>query len=294
MKIKELLQEGTKQLQQAGFEDSSIISRQLLKHILNEDNTYIVIHMEEEIQPKIQEKYSQELKKILEGMPLQYITHEQEFMGLKFYVDQNVLIPQPDTEILVEEVIKICKKMNAPIKILDLCTGSGAIAISLAKNLKGNTQIYASDISNKVLEIAYKNSVYHNVKINFINSDLFENIKEKFDIIVSNPPYIATSEIEKLSAQVQNEPKLALDGGKDGLEIYRRIVNDAYKRINNNGYICLEIGYNQRQNIIELLKEQNNIEKQNYYNNIYSLKDLSGNDRCVITQITNNNAKSSI
>ena len=230
---------------------------------------------------------------------MQYVTNKQEFMGLEFYVDENVLIPQPDTEILVEEVIDICKNLNAHnnsykdgnnecIKILDLCTGSGAIGISIAKNIE-NSKITLSDISKKALEVAkqnckniigYTNSENSN-KIKIIQSDLFENINDKFDIIVSNPPYIKSEVIETLDKEVQNEPKIALDGGKDGLEIYRRIIDESYKYLKLNGYLALEIGYDQKEDVIDLIK---NTKK---YTHIYSKKDLAGKDRIVICKKEN-------
>ena len=159
------------------------------------------------------------------GVPIEHITHQKEFMKLNFFVDNNVLIPRQDTEILVEEVIKIAKKIKAK-NILDLCTGSGAIGISLAKYLP-ETKIVATDISNDALNIAKKNAVINNVQnqMIFINSDLFRNLEtQKFDIIVSNPPYIKTNVIEKLDIQVKNEPNIALDGGEDGLDFYRKII----------------------------------------------------------------------
>ena len=176
------------------------------------------------------------------------------------------------------------------IKILDLCTGSGAIGISIAKNIE-NCEITLSDISKEALEIAQKNCVgvdahidprikkqKTNNKIKIIQSDLFENIHDKFDIIVSNPPYIKTDIIKTLDKEVQNEPILALDGGKDGLDIYRKIIEQSYKYLNENGYLCLEIGYDQKDEVIRLIKETGK------YKNIYSKKDLASNDRIIICE----------
>ena len=229
-------------------------------------------------------------------------------MGLNFYVDEDVLIPQPDTEILVEEVIKYCNELrnNEPedketnkdykeniekepiinkedkninkktIKILDLCTGSGIIGISIYKYLE-NVEIYASDISQKALNIAEKNTNLNNAKINFINSDMFENIHIKdFDIIVSNPPYIESKVIKSLSKEVQNEPKLALDGGEDGLKFYRSILENAKDYLRKNGAIFLEIGYDQKEKIEEILKSYK------IYKETKCIKDFGGNNRVII------------
>ena len=173
-------------------------------------------------------------------------------MKLKFYVDENVLIPQPDTETIVEKIIKDYE--GKKVKILDLCTGSGAIGISLAKYIE-ESEVTALDISMKALQIAKLNAEKNLVhkKMKFILSDMFEKIEnEKFDIIVSNPPYIESDTIKTLEKQVQNEPSIALDGGKDGLKFYKIIADYAWKYLNVNGKIYLEIGYNQKEKVIKL------------------------------------------
>ena len=276
MNIKEALEYGINLLKENKQENPILKAKILLANILNKDKNYLLINEKELLDQNVVKKYIEDLRKICSGIPLQYITKSQEFFGLNFYVDENVLIPQPDTEILVEEVIKICKDKNKKLKILDLCTGSGSIGISIAKNIN-NCEVTLSDISIKALDVAKKNcSNLGKEEIKIIESDLFNNIKETFDIIVSNPPYIKKDVIKTLSKEVQNEPHLALDGGEDGLEIYKRIIKEAYKFLNKDGYLCLEIGYDQKEDVIRLLEKENN------YKDIYSKKDLSRNDRIII------------
>lgn len=279
MKIDELLKEGKIKLTENKIEDANLIARVLLEFILKIDRNELIKKQLQEIEKEKEEEYKQKIEQILQGMPLQYITNSQEFMKLNFFVNENVLIPQPDTEVLVEEVIKIAQ-IESKTKILDICTGSGCIGVSLAYYLK-NAKITMSDISKNAIEIAKKNAKENKVleKTEFIKSDLFENIKEKFDIIVSNPPYIETDLIKNLSKQVQNEPKIALDGGVDGLLFYRKLIKEAPNFLNDNGYLCMEIGYDQREKVIELAKQKESFSK------IEAIKDLSGNDRVIICKI---------
>lgn len=276
MKIKELINYGKNKLIENKIEDENIKTKVLLKYILNVDDFYLIIHNDENQNIEIETKFINCINELIEGKPLQYITHHQEFMNLDFYVDENVLIPQPDTEVLVLQTINIIKQYeNRNIKVLDLCTGSGAIAISTAKAFENQAvQVYASDISDKALEVAKKNSKKNDVHINFINSNMFENIDEKFDIIVSNPPYIETETIKKLSKDVQQEPHIALDGGFDGLEFYKIIASEYEKYLNDNGTLLLEIGYNQKQSVTELFINRN----------VECIKDLAQNNRVIIVK----------
>jgi len=279
MNIKQALEEAKNILKSNNFEDSNIIAKELLSYVLKKDKVYLTINSDTALTDTEYAEFTKYIEQIIDGKPLQYITQKQEFMGMEFFMNENVLIPQPDTEILVETVLDICKRYsNQSLRILDLCTGSGAIAISLSKIL--NTQVFASDVSTKALEVAEKNNVLNNSKVEFIESNLFEQINgEKFDIIVSNPPYIKNEEIKLLSKQVQNEPYIALAGGEDGLDFYRKIIDEAYKHINKNGYLCLEIGYDQKEDLIKLIKQNENYEYEN------CIKDLSNNDRCIIAKI---------
>lgn len=288
MKIKEVIELGRQVLIRNNIDDASLIARELLAHVLEQNKQYLVIHSDDELEEEYRSKFVDCINQIVSGKPLQYITHKQEFMGLNFFVDENVLIPQPDTEVLVEETIKKCISVaelgteQSPIKILDLCTGSGAIAISLnyvlaQKNI--NAEIMASDISAKALDIAKKNNELNNTSVKFAESNLFENIqKNDFDIIVSNPPYIKRKIIETLPCQVQAEPHIALDGGEDGLDFYKKIIDQACKYI-KNGYVLLEIGYDQKDEVEGLFRANGR------YSEIETVKDLSNNDRCVIARV---------
>lgn len=278
MTIKELINYGKKMLNENEIEDAYTISKVLAQYILNMDRVQIISNDEKIVDEDTKNRYYLALIEIVQGMPIQYITNNQEFMKMNFYVDENVLVPQPDTEILVQEVIDIVKKENKK-DILDMCTGSGCIGISVGKNLE-NVNVTLADISSKALEIAKINSKNNDVKnINYIETNMFENICEKYDIIVSNPPYIETNEMEKLPKNVKKEPHIALDGGEDGLDFYKILVQDSKKHLKRDGYLCMEIGYDQKQRIEEL------IQKDGSYENIYSKKDLGGNDRIVICKI---------
>lgn len=279
MNIKDLYNYGRDNLKQSQIEDYDLIAKLIIEHVCKIDKNSILVHENDEVDKERCFVYKESIDQICKGKPVQYITNKQEFMGLNFYVDEDVLIPQPDTEIVVEEVINEYKDRECVI--LDLCTGSGAIGISLAKYVD-KSKIVASDISDKAIQIsklnAEKNSVWKRMK--FIESNMFENIDEtEFDAIVSNPPYIETDVIDELSIQVKNEPYMALDGGLDGLKFYRIIADEAWKHVKDNGKIFLEIGYNQREAVENILK------RNGKYVDIYSKKDLGDNDRIVVATV---------
>ena len=279
MYLNELIEYGINTLKENNIEDASIKAKILVKYLFELDNTSIVINEEKEISEEEKIAYFLKLDELIEGKPIQYITNTQEFYGSGFYVNESVLIPQPDTEILVEETIKIIKENNFK-NILDICTGSGCIGISIAKSIQ-DVNIIMTDISEDALDVTKINAnrILGNLSnIRIISSNMFEEIEEEVDVIVSNPPYIKTEDIKKLPKDVQNEPVLSLDGGEDGLDFYKILIEESHKYLSDNGYLCLEIGYNQRDGVIELLNNNGN------YKNIYVKKDLSRNDRIIIAQ----------
>lgn len=280
MTIRETMKKGMIDLKTNGIEEPKLKTRILMQFVLNKPRQYLLVYDNEPLSLRQEVNYFKAIKKIINGIPLQHITHMQEFMKMNFYVNEDVLIPRSDTEVLVEEVIAIANKIKAK-KILDLCTGSGAIAVSLAKYVK-NSEITAVDISSKALRIAKMNAKNNEVEnqITFLQSDLFHEVpKEKYDIIVSNPPYIKKDIIKTLDREVQKEPEIALDGGYDGLDFYRKIIHQGYEYLKFKGYLCLEIGYDQKIDVIEL------IENEEKYRDTYGKKDLYGNDRVVVTKI---------
>ena len=210
MKVQEILNRGKNILTSNYIDEASLIARMLLSYMLKCRKEDLLIKENEDIKEEIKKEYFKKIEQISKGYPLQYITHSKEFMGMDFYVDENVLIPRADTEVLVEEVVKLANE-NKMTEILELCTGSGAIAISLVKYIE-NANITATDISDEALEVAKKNeeSILEKKKINFIQCDMFENIDKKYDMIVANPPYIKSEVIKEYS--LEYEPKLALDG----------------------------------------------------------------------------------
>ena len=278
--IKELLNRAVYRLKDAKIEQPILKARMLLQYTLNKPREYLIVYDKKELTKEQEKCYLQNVEKLIQGTPIQHITKAQEFMKLNFFVNEDVLIPRQDTEVLVEEVLEITKRLTRP-NILDLCTGSGAIAISIAKYAQ-NANLYASDISKKALKVAKQNARNNGVedRINFIESDLFNSIpKMKFDIIVTNPPYIRRGDIPKLDKEVQNEPKIALDGGIDGYDFYRKISNKAYEYLKYNGYLCMEIGYDQKEFVMDIL------EYEKRYSKTYSKKDLYDNDRIIVTRI---------
>jgi release factor glutamine methyltransferase len=218
------------------------------------------------------DRYMELIQRRSARIPLQQLTGEQQFMGLPFHVSEDVLTPRQDTEILVEEALK---RARPGAKILDLCTGSGCILISLLK-LGPDLEGTGSDLSEKALEIAAENAEMNKVEVSFVQSDLFARIPGTFDMIVSNPPYIVSSVISSLMEEVRDhEPLMALDGGTDGLDFYRRIVPESMDHLNPGGWLIVEIGYDQGDLVRSMF-----IDHQ--YEDVDVIRDLGGNDRVVL------------
>ena len=216
------------------------------------------------------------VEKRLKHIPLGYIFGKSYFFGREFKVNENVLIPRQDTEILIEKICDDIKQRSREVSVLDIGTGSGAIAITIQKET--GAIVTAVDVSKGALGVAKENANNLEAEIEFIQSDLFENVNGKFDFIVSNPPYIETEVIDTLETEVKdNEPILALDGGKDGLDFYRKIVADAPNYLNKDGKLYFEIGYNQAEALKNLMKEK--------FTNILVYKDYGNNDRVVVGEL---------
>lgn len=276
MNLKEILKYGKEELIKNNIEDASIIAKELAEHIFKITRAQMIANNDMEFSKDQTYNYINSIKKISTGIPIQYITNNQEFMKLNFFVNQNVLIPRSDTEILVEEVINTYK--NEHVKILDMCTGSGCIAISLKKYMQ-NSEVYGIDISKEALKVAQKNAKNNNVDVKFECSDMFADIQDKdFDVIVSNPPYIRTQVINTLAKEVKNEPIIALDGGEDGLYFYKKIINEAFNFLTDNGMIFLEIGFDQKEELTKLIKADKR------YELVKTKKDLGDNDRIVVVK----------
>lgn len=276
MKIKEALIEGRDFLKNLKYTDPIYETRKILGEILERDLSYLVSHDNEELPASVERKYFDILKKRQEGLPLQYIFGREDFYGRTFTVLDGVLIPRQDTEISVEVILKILKENNIK-NLLEIGCGSGIVSITLDLETKGKVDITAVDISPQAIKNTNVNinNLKSNIKI--IESDLFEEINEKFDIIYSNPPYIKSHEIEKLQVEVRDhEPRLALDGGSDGLYFYRKIIKDAPNFLNSHGYLVFEIGYDQAEDISSIMKE-------NFDLKIY--KDLNNLDRVIVGRL---------
>lgn len=256
----------------------------LYYYLTGTDRVGLFLRAKQPVDEETQKKYFELISQREQRIPLQHITGTQEFMGLTFQVSPDVLIPRQDTEILVEEAARMIRGDNPSIrqrrnwKVLDLCCGSGAIGISLARICE-NLKVTASDFSEKALEIAKQNAEKNHVKIRFRQGDLYKAIgKRQYDLIVSNPPYIRSHMIPILQDEVKlHEPMIALDGGEDGLDFYREIISKAPDHLKNRGILALEIGHDQAEDVSGLIR------KTGAFTKVHVVKDLAGHDRVVYT-----------
>lgn len=274
---KDALEYGKQRLLECEIEDANLDAWLLLEYVSGISRSWYFVHEDEEISENDIEEYQMLIEQRGKHIPLQQLTKEAYFYGMKFFVNENVLIPRQDTEVLVEQVLSLSKgKEN--LKLLDMCTGSGCILLALLANLKQASGT-GVDLSEKALEVAQRNSKELGIEVSWVQSDLFDKVSGSYDIIVSNPPYIETSVIEGLMDEVKlYEPRMALDGTEDGLFFYREITMQAGKYLKNNGILAFEIGYNQGKAVSEFMKE-------NGYKEVQVLQDLAGLDRVVTGRI---------
>lgn len=293
--LKDALAMAEARFQQEGIKTARLDAEMLFSFVVGKDKAWQFLNYGKEIDEGLCENYFKLVDERSGGRPLQYIVGNQEFMGLTFLVNEDVLIPRQDTELLVEKILEIVKAVEKrrSFEILDLCCGSGAIAISLAHHLKENTKKFSlvgTDISEKALKTAKENARLNQVekRIEFIESDLFEEFplnrkgrgKRLFDIIASNPPYIPSGEIKNLMREVRDhEPLSALDGGIDGLDFYRKIINQSGAHLKSGGLLMLEIGHDQGEAVSEIAKNED------IYEDAVILNDYSGHPRLLVLSL---------
>ncbi|MCR5277953.1 MAG: peptide chain release factor N(5)-glutamine methyltransferase [Lachnospiraceae bacterium] len=272
MTYSELNSLGALQLKAAGIEEYKLDARLLLQHVCNVDAGFLYAHGDSEVSEPEEKKYRDLIARRQKREPLQHITGIQCFMGLDFKVSPDVLIPRPDTETLVECALK---ELHDGMRVLDMCTGSGCILLSLLK-YSNDCEGVGADVSERALEIASENARNLGVEASFVKSDLFENISGKFDILVSNPPYIRTCEIEELEPEVKDhDPFIALNGHENGLYFYERIAKECPEYLNRGAYVFFEIGSTQGKEVSELMETSG-------FKDVRVVKDLAGLDRVVI------------
>lgn len=276
--VRNLLALTREKLLEAGIEDAVSESFLLLEWICGIDRTTCFAEPDTRVSPELFQRFLSVLKKRTERIPLQYLMNSCEFMGYSFFVDERVLIPRQDTECLVEEAVRLVKSieerdcLSSPVRVLDLCTGSGCIGISIKKLCPG-TDVTLTDISGEALSVARYNACNLDAQMELVQGDLFENIDGQFNFIISNPPYIPTKVIDILMPEVRDhEPRLALDGEEDGLYFYRRILHEAAAYLAPGGFLIMEIGMDQGEDLQKLLNGAG-------YGDVRILKDLAGLDR---------------
>lgn len=301
MKLREALIAANRILNEAGVSTARIDAEVLMQHVLQKEKIFLITEPAYEFSAEEEKRFFETVNERASGKPVSYITGEKEFMGLPFTVNEAVLIPRPDTEILTEEAVRLLKDelqmrdkltdigiktaetgaeaVTGGVKVLDMCTGSGAIAVSIAYYVN-RAEVTAADISGEALEVAGINAEKNDIaeRMTFVQGNLFENIDdgEEYDMIVSNPPYIKTEDVAGLMTDVKDfEPELALDGGDDGLDFYRIIIPEAEKRLKKGGYLLFEIGMDQGDDLRKLFAENGGFE------DVRVLQDLAGLDRTV-------------
>lgn len=261
-------------IKEAGVTEYNLDARLLLEFVCGTDFNTLLVHGDRELSPLEEKKYNELVDKRVARIPLAYLVGYQEFMGLQFKVNENVLIPNQDTETLAEEALR---ELSDGMCFMDLCTGSGCVALSIL-NYTNDTSAYMTDISDKAIEVAIDNvhKFGFENRTQIIKTDIFPaNEKRKFDMIVANPPYIRTDVIDTLPPEVRlGEPYIALDGGSDGLAFYRRIITGAKEWLFKSGWLMMEIGYDQGRDVSMLMIKEG-------YHEVEVVKDLGGNDRVV-------------
>ena len=275
--LRNLYQSGTEKLEKAGIREAKLDAWYLLEYKTGISRAVFLADPDREVEEEKAESYQKDICTRARRIPLQHITGSQEFMGYEFLVNEDVLIPRQDTENLVEEALKV---IRPDMYVLDMCTGSGCIPISLLKYAAERKHItgvkaVGADISADAIEVAKKNAQRLKVPVIWVQSDIFENVSESFDLIVSNPPYIRTEVIQGLEDEVKlHDPWIALDGHEDGLYFYRRIVSESISHLNDGAWLMFEIGHDQAEDVSKLMKNAG-------FCNIYVKKDLAGLDRVV-------------
>lgn len=273
MTYREAYEWGRKELESARVQDADVDARLLLEYVCHTERNDLLVHGDREVEEISFFCYQKYIEKRSERIPLQQLLHEQEFMGLSFYVNEHVLIPRQDTEILVEEVLR---EPFDGARILDMCTGSGCILLSLLRYSNATTGV-GVDLSPEALAVAGENADRLQMldRVQWVESDLFANVKGKYDILVSNPPYISSNVIPELEPEVRaHEPMLALDGGRDGLDFYKKIIEQAGNYLIPGGRLYFEIGYDQGEAVAQLLKKHG-------YHEVRVVRDYAGLNRVV-------------
>lgn len=282
MKIKDIYKYSLEKLN--NDEEKFLLTEMIIAYVLEKDRIYIKLNMDDEINNSQAEKIKDYVERLANNEPIHYIIGKRDFMGMDFYVTQNVLIPRSDTEVLVTEAINALNQEKKYAKDtttgLEIGAGSGIISISLLKKIE-NLNMTAVDINCDAIRLTTKNAVELGVypRLKVLKSDIYSKVNEKYDFIISNPPYIRTDEIQKLDPKIKNyEPLNALDGGESGIEFYDKIIRDAKAFLNKDGYLFLEIGYDQKDDVSNLFS------KHNINVKLKVVKDLAGYDRVIIAK----------